>query len=42
MLFDGALVLFVKVPYDFEKTIQKIYATKELDHSLGDRLREGR
>ena len=41
-LFDGAEVVFVKVPYDFEKTIQKIYATKELDHSLGDRLREGR
>jgi len=33
---------FRRVEYPFEKTIQKIYATPELDNFLGDRLREGR
>ncbi|MEX0936811.1 MAG: metallophosphoesterase family protein [Pirellulales bacterium] len=33
---------FRRVPYPFEKTIEKIYATPELDNFLGDRLREGR
>ena len=42
VLFDGATVQFVKVPYDFHKTVAKIYAIDELDRSLGDRLREGR
>jgi hypothetical protein len=32
----------VKLPYDFETTIKKIYAIEDLDRSLGDRLREGR
>jgi len=41
-LFDGAAVRFVKVAYDFEKTISKIHAVDELDQSLGDRLRDGR
>jgi len=41
-LFDGSLVQFVKLPYDFETTIKKIYAIEDLDRSLGDRLREGR
>ena len=41
-LFDGASVEWVKLPYDFETTIKKIYDTKDLDPSLGDRLREGR
>ena len=42
ILFDGTMVRFVKVKYDVETTVRKIYATKELDRSLGDRLREGR
>jgi diadenosine tetraphosphatase ApaH/serine/threonine PP2A family protein phosphatase len=42
VLFDGSLVQFVKLPYDFETTIKKIYAIEDLDRSLGDRLREGR
>jgi len=41
-LFDGAAVRFIKVAYDFETTIRKIYAIQDLDRSLGDRLREGR
>ncbi len=33
---------FRRVEYPFEKTIEKIYATAELDNFLGDRLRDGR
>lgn len=39
---DGPIVQFHRVPYNFEKTIEKIYAIPELDNFLGDRLREGR
>ena len=35
-------VTFRRLPYDFESTIQKIYAVPELDPFLGDRLRQGR
>lgn len=35
-------VTFRRVPYEFEKTIAKIYAIPELDNFLGDRLRDGR
>ena len=42
VLFDGETVRWVRVAYDLDKTIEKIYATKMLDNSLGDRLREGR
>jgi predicted phosphodiesterase len=35
-------VEFRRVPYPFEETAEKIYATVELDPFLGDRLREGR
>jgi diadenosine tetraphosphatase ApaH/serine/threonine PP2A family protein phosphatase len=35
-------VTFRRVPYDFETTIQKIYAIPELEPFLGDRLRQGR
>ena len=35
-------VTFRRLPYDFEATIQKIYAVSELDPFLGDRLRQGR
>ena len=40
--FDGDSVVFRRVAYDVEKTVQKIYAIPALDDSLGDRLREGR
>ena len=33
---------FRRLPYDFETTIQKIYAIPELEPFLGDRLRQGR
>lgn len=39
---DGSEIQFHRVPYDLEKTIEKIYAIPELDNFLGDRLREGR
>jgi predicted phosphodiesterase len=35
-------VEFVRVPYDFETTVQKVLAIKDLDDYLGTRLREGR
>ncbi|WP_437205237.1 metallophosphoesterase family protein [Planctomicrobium sp. SH664] len=35
-------VEFRRVPYDFEKTIAKIYPIPDLDNFLGDRLRDGR
>ena len=35
-------VTFRRLPYDFETTIQKIYAISELEPFLGDRLRQGR
>ena len=35
-------VTFRRRPYDFEKTIKKIYAIDELEPFLGDRLRQGR
>jgi predicted phosphodiesterase len=41
ILEDGTL-RFRRVPYDFEKTIRKIYEIPDLDNFLGDRLREGR
>jgi diadenosine tetraphosphatase ApaH/serine/threonine PP2A family protein phosphatase len=40
--FDGSTVRWIKLRYDCEKTIRKIYAIDELDNTLGDRLREGR
>lgn len=42
VLFDGKTVQYRRVPYDFEKTVAKIYPIPELDNFLGDRLREGR
>ena len=39
---DGVTVHFRRVPYDIDKTIEKIYSIPELDNFLGDRLREGR
>ena len=42
VILEEGVVNFRRVAYDFEKTIQKIYDTPELDNFLGDRLREGR
>jgi len=42
VLFDGESVQWVRVSYDFEKTVRKVHAISMLDNSLGDRLREGR
>ncbi|MFV2066719.1 MAG: metallophosphoesterase [Pirellulales bacterium] len=39
---DGGKIIFRRVEYPFDKTIEKIYGTPELDNFLGDRLREGR
>jgi diadenosine tetraphosphatase ApaH/serine/threonine PP2A family protein phosphatase len=35
-------ITYRRLPYDFETTIQKIYAIPELEPFLGDRLRQGR
>jgi len=35
-------ITFRRLNYDFEKTIQKIYAISDLEPFLGDRLRQGR
>jgi len=35
-------ITYRRLPYDFESTIQKIYAVPELEPFLGDRLRQGR
>lgn len=42
VLLDGQSVTYRRVPYDFERTIAKIYKIPELDNFLGDRLRDGR
>jgi len=40
---SGAVrINYRRLPYDFEKTIKKIYAVPELEPFLGDRLRQGR
>ena len=39
---SSVVVRFCRVEYDYEKTIEKIYAIPELDNFLGDRLRDGR
>jgi len=41
-VIEDDLVRFRRVEYDWEKTIQKIYAVRDLDNFLGDRLRDGR
>ena len=35
-------IIYRRLPYDFETTIQKIYSVPELEPFLGDRLRQGR
>jgi len=39
---EGEKIVFRRIEYPFDKTIEKIYGTPELDNFLGDRLREGR
>jgi predicted phosphodiesterase len=39
---SSARITFRRLPYDLEKTIQKIYAISDLEPFLGDRLRQGR
>jgi len=41
-LFDGKQVTFCRVPYDYRKTMRKIYNIPALDKDLADRLAEGR
>jgi diadenosine tetraphosphatase ApaH/serine/threonine PP2A family protein phosphatase len=38
VLLEGDTIRFRRVKYDYEKTARKIYATKGLHNSLGDRL----
>jgi len=40
--FDGDVIVFRRVEYNIDVTIRKVYATKELDRTLGDRLRAGK
>jgi predicted phosphodiesterase len=42
VILEDSLVTYRRIEYPLDKTIQKIYATPELDNFLGDRLREGR
>ena len=35
-------LVYRRLTYDFETTIQKIYSVPELEPFLGDRLRQGR
>ena len=41
VLFDGESVQWIRVEYDAMATARKIYAVKELNNRLGDRLLEG-
>ncbi len=42
VVLDDGTITFCRVPYDVEKTIEKIYRVPALDNFLGDRLRQGR
>ncbi len=42
VILDDPWIIFRRVEYDVDVTIEKIYAIPELDRFLGDRLREGR
>jgi diadenosine tetraphosphatase ApaH/serine/threonine PP2A family protein phosphatase len=39
---EGNKINFVRLEYDLESTVKKIYDIKELDNFEADRLREGR
>jgi diadenosine tetraphosphatase ApaH/serine/threonine PP2A family protein phosphatase len=40
--FDGDTIVWRRVEYNIEATVQRIYEIPDLDDFLGDRLREGR
>ncbi len=40
--FDGSIVRFWRLDYDFHQTVEKIYSTPELPNFLADRLLVGR
>jgi len=42
VILEEGCVRFIRVAYDVEATISKVYATAALDDYLGNRLREGR
>ncbi|MBU6173875.1 MAG: metallophosphoesterase [Planctomycetes bacterium] len=42
VLLDGNRLTYRRVEYQIESTISKIYSIPDLDHFLGDRLREGK
>jgi diadenosine tetraphosphatase ApaH/serine/threonine PP2A family protein phosphatase len=42
VILGDSYVEFVRVAYDVETTIRKVYGIAELDRFLGDRLRDGR
>lgn len=42
VVVDGNRIEFVRVQYEFEETMKKIYAIEELDNFSADRLAEGR
>jgi len=42
VIFDGKVVRFVRLEYDVQKTMEKIYKESRLPHYLADRLAVGR
>ncbi|MDP6543076.1 MAG: metallophosphoesterase family protein [Phycisphaerae bacterium] len=42
VLVESGAVRFVRVPYDVDETVEKVYAIAELDDYLGTRLKKGR
>ncbi len=42
VVVEPEAVRFIRVPYDVDKTVEKVLAIKELDPYLGTRLKEGR
>jgi diadenosine tetraphosphatase ApaH/serine/threonine PP2A family protein phosphatase len=42
VLLDDKSIRYRRVEYDIETTVKKIYAERELENFLGDRLRDGR
>lgn len=42
VIMSDTEIVFRRVEYPLERTVEKIYAEPELDNMLGDRLREGR
>ncbi|MBL7134513.1 MAG: metallophosphoesterase [Phycisphaerae bacterium] len=42
VVIEPGVVRFLRIPYDVDATMQKVYAVDELDDYLGTRLKEGR